>query len=180
MSGVGAIGLRKQIEIDRQVETDELNRKFDRLLEMVESVYGVGNLAPKAAAPRKARTTKAVTATVATPTNSDTIPAPAPADAPAPAATPAEEDASYENSVLFHDNCTNIREHLLEHNDGLGKAAILEATGLVESVAMASLKKMIADGTVRPVGEKRGRKYLAVVSFLDQPAAATDTDTDGT
>ena len=178
MSNTGAIGLRKQIEIDRQVEIDEVNRKFTRLLEMVETAYGVGNLMPKAAAPRKPRTTKAAPTTVVPTTNGDTIPVPAATDTPA--ATNAEQDASYENSAAFHDVNIAIREFLLTQNEGAGKAAILEATGLVESVAMVSIKFMVDNGELTRTGAKRGTKYLVRTAF-DAPADNTaDTDTDGT
>jgi hypothetical protein len=172
MSNLNALGLRKQIEIDRQVEIDDVNRRFAGLLEAVEQAYGVGNLATKPASTRKPRTPKASTASdTIVPTGTSTIRPPAPTDGDA--ATFAEQDAS----EVFHSNNVSIREFLLTQPDGAGKAAILEATVLVESVAMASIKHMVENGQLTRSGAKRGTKYSVRTAF-DAPVENTPETTD--
>lgn len=153
MANLNAVDLRTQVEQDRASAHEEIDRKFNLLLEAVSAAYDVGNLAP--IKPKRARARKAANENGATPNtdNGDTT--------PPPANSPTEGDG-WKNSEAFKDACVSINTVLVEAGkDGLAMSAIVEKAQLAESVARDCIKDMVTRGTVVKTGNRRGTRYLA-------------------
>lgn len=154
MANINAINLRNQIEQDRVEAHQEIDRKFNILLDAVKNAYDVGNLAPDKAAVKPPKTPKLNIVSASPSVNS------AAATEQPKAPKKDEEQESYEQSDFFKQvNADVISTLKANAPDGLGIAKLIEGAGHAESVVKESVKFLLANGSIRKEGQKRGTKY---------------------
>ena len=160
--------LLSQVEHDRKMAHASVDQKFDALIRAVKDVYGT----------KRSATTNVVSAN-ATADGSEQ-PSAEPSGSSVDGTPPANDSAApIEHDEKFHDNCTAVRMFLLEQPDGAGRAAILEATGIIEADFKPVVDFLMTENRIRRSGQKRGTTYHVVTAFDDPtPAAASDSSSE--